>query len=443
MPRRIELDVGGLVADRFRLVRKLGTGGSGVVWEARDETRGGRQVALKLLQATDAGAVDSHRFVREARALSRFSHPNVRRIHEALELEDFGPILVLEYLEGESFANFLGERKSGVEALLGLLVPVVSAIGAAHAAGIVHRDLKPQNLFVCADGRPMVLDFGVAKLQRLEGVSTEGTAAGALVGTPWYMAPEQVFGERDVDHRADVWALGIILYQGLTGVLPTMADNVGQVFKAIVNESLRPIHELEPDLPFDLAELLTGMLRRDRRERLQDLREVQTVLLRHAGGISAPELRAPLAQPRDAAGSEAVTPELRTLDTLDTAASVDAGSRTRAALLEGGEERHPTAAASIAPAMAPRRTVIAIGASTLCLVGAGLLLAMARPGELAQQAPTPPSRPLLTASSEPRASSPPPSPDTAAVDVERPRVAPRPPPRPIPSASTDPLGDRY
>jgi serine/threonine protein kinase len=259
----------------------------GVVWSARQVvTR--QAVALKFLHEHEGDSRARKRFLREARAACAVRHPNVVQIHDVLLVDEETPVIVMELLEGESLAAKLKrEPRLGVDEFARLMLPVVSAVGTAHAHGIVHRDLKPDNIFLAKDRGGIlvkVLDFGVAKLTATEGAAekTVGlTDTGGVVGTAYYMSPEQAFGERDVDHRSDIWALGIIFYRCLSGVLPTRGENAGQVLKIIVIDGVAPLANLVPDLPEDILALITQMLSRKREDRPEDLRAVQAVLARH------------------------------------------------------------------------------------------------------------------------------------------------------------------
>ncbi|HEX7836357.1 MAG TPA: serine/threonine-protein kinase, partial [Kofleriaceae bacterium] len=289
-----DLAVETLIGARYRLERLLGEGGMGVVWAAEDLVTH-QHHALKLLKR-DAGDPDARRrFLREARAASAVRHPHVVSILDVLELEDGSPAIVMELLEGESLRDRLArEHKLSLGQLAEIAVPVISAVGAAHALGIVHRDLKPENIFLSrgAAGECVVkvLDFGIAKLTALDGdaMQSTGITTGAVLGTPAYMAPEQVFGETDLDHRADIWALGLLLYQCLSGVLPTEGGNVGQVLKNVIARPFEPLDQLVPDLPPDLARLVARMLARERSERPADLHEVIDVLGAHASAPAVP-----------------------------------------------------------------------------------------------------------------------------------------------------------
>ncbi|HZO12521.1 MAG TPA: serine/threonine-protein kinase, partial [Polyangiaceae bacterium] len=277
----LELRPGVVVGDRYRLERLLGEGGMGSVWSATHILTEGT-FALKFLKGAESPEL-GRRLLREGRAACAVEHPNVREVHDVLELDDGLPVLVMERLEGESLAQRLArEEKLSTDEMVRILHPVVSAVGTAHALGVIHRDLKPENIFLTATNQVKVLDFGIAKVTPLEASQGEtGTSTGMLFGTPCYMAPEQVFGEKDADYRIDIWALGLIMYRVLTGVLPTQADNVGQIMKAIVTRPFRPVEQLVVDLPPDLAELIARMLERNRDDRPASLVEVQAVLSKH------------------------------------------------------------------------------------------------------------------------------------------------------------------
>jgi hypothetical protein len=264
--------VPGRAVGRYHVLYRVGGGGMGVVFAARDlELR--RTVALKVLRPSDGAPSKKMRarLLREARAAAAVRHGNVVAVHEVFEHEGL-PVLVMDLLEGESLRARLSRvRALSVDAALAVIAPVLSALETAHGLGVVHRDLKPDNIFlVDAGGRELVkiLDFGVAKLTAAPDAPLSGslTESGALVGTPHYMAPEQAFGERDVDSRADLWSVGVVLYECLAGARPFAGSNLGQVLKALTERAIRPIEEVVPGLPPQLVGLL-GRLLSDREER--------------------------------------------------------------------------------------------------------------------------------------------------------------------------------
>jgi serine/threonine protein kinase len=301
----------------YRLARSIGEGGMGQVWAAE---RDGEVFALKFLQDDPKRQAESRRrMLREARAARSVDHPNVVTMHDVLELDDGSPVLVMEYLEGESFdARIAREKPLALHDVASILLPVVSAVGAAHAVGIVHRDLKPSNIFL-ADDVVKVLDFGVAKQVVADGEETALTSSGAILGTPCYMSPEQAFGEADIDDRADVWALGIILYEALSGLLPTKADNVGQVLKIILTRKIWPLADAAPDLPEAVTSLVDRMLVRERDARPR-LDEVLAVLTEH-GDADVPSVAPSSVQRAVAVPSDEQIPEPRSAPTTTEASS--------------------------------------------------------------------------------------------------------------------------
>ncbi|CAN5591723.1 serine/threonine-protein kinase [soil metagenome] len=284
---------GDTVGGRYRLDRLIGEGGMGVVWAAVQlVTR--KPVALKALRSVYASDKQVHqRFLREARAACAVRHPNVVEIHDVIVVEDGLPVMVMDLLEGESLGQRLVRETSiGMEELATIMIPVVSAVGTAHTLGIVHRDLKPDNIFLAttATGSEVkVLDFGIAKLTATDGdaASTAGlTGTGAMLGTPYYMAPEQIYGEKDIDHRADIWAIGVILYECLAGVRPTQADSIGQILRIVTRDGIKPLRTVRPEVPADILDLVDRLLSSDRAKRPSSLAEVADALKAHTQGKS-------------------------------------------------------------------------------------------------------------------------------------------------------------
>jgi serine/threonine protein kinase len=273
------LEPGAVIANAYRLEHVLGRGGMGVVWAAR-ELSGGRAVALKFLLAGPSADRKTHeRFLREARAAMAISHPHIARVEAIVETDTGVPFMVMELLEGEPMRHFL-RRRGTLNAFetAELLLPVVDAVAAAHAARIVHRDLKPENVFLVGGRDVRVLDFGIAKRlpKHDETASASLTSTGAFLGTPVYMAPEQIFGDEDIDARVDVWALGIIIYECLVGRRPTEGDGFGQIIKRITTDTLVPLERARAGLPKSLTRIVSRMLAKRRGDRppLSEVREV-------------------------------------------------------------------------------------------------------------------------------------------------------------------------
>jgi serine/threonine-protein kinase len=283
-----DLVPGALIAGRYKLERLLGEGGMGEVWAATHEITGGR-VALKFLKASLDPKDARRRFLREARAATLVDHPNVVPIRDVVEHADT-PVLVMDLLTGETLSDRLkrlGSLELGDAARIA--IQVVAAVGAAHSAGVIHRALKPEYVFLSratSSGEVVrVLDFGIAKLVRLDPSDYAGgqvTQSGTLVGTPAYMAPEQVFGEKNLDYRVDIWAIGVMLHETLTGYRPIEGENYGQIAKKLLSGPIVTIATRRPDLPEDVITLVDSMLARERNDRLSELRTVVDVLARYS-----------------------------------------------------------------------------------------------------------------------------------------------------------------
>ncbi len=270
------LDTGALVANKYRVVSLLGAGGMGSVYRVQSIDTGD-PAALKVLRSDRSDL--ALRLRREARILSALDHPNIARVREVVTLDDDSPAIVMDLLEGESLATTLRRSpKLDVRTVARVGLAIARAVVAAHARGVVHRDLKPDNVLMCDDGEVKILDFGIAKVM-LDSRDPAITAApltetGQIIGTPQYMAPEQIFGEADIDGRADVWALGVILYQAVSGQRPFDGENPGQIFKAIALEPLVSLDERAPFAPRRLRDLVSRMLVHSRDDRLADLEVV-------------------------------------------------------------------------------------------------------------------------------------------------------------------------
>jgi serine/threonine protein kinase/Flp pilus assembly protein TadD len=276
----------------YTITRKLGSGGMGVVYEA-DDSRLGRKVALKFLpdeMAQDAQLLE--RFQREARAASSLNHPNICTIH-AIEQHDRQQFIVMELLEGQTLAEKMGRQPFPVDQLLPLAIQITDALESAHAKGIVHRDIKPANIFVTPRNQVKILDFGLAKIERVNlnsansssvsrldtVVGEELTSPGMSVGTITYMSPEQARGEL-VDARSDLFSVGTVLYQMATGTLPFRGDTSAIIFDAILNRDPVPAVQVNSAIPADLERIFNKLLEKDRNLRCQSATELKTDLNR-------------------------------------------------------------------------------------------------------------------------------------------------------------------
>jgi len=279
-----EVQEGQILAGKFRIERVLGQGGMGIV-VAATHLQLDERVALKfLLPDALANPEAVERFAREARASVKIKSEHVARVSDVGTLESGSPYMVMEYLHGEDLAAWV--RRNGalpVPEAIEFLLQACEAIAEAHALGIVHRDLKPANLFVTrrVDGSPCikVLDFGISKVTVPGAVPEFGmTKTSTVMGSPLYMSPEQMSSSRNVDMRTDIWALGVILYETLTGRVPFEAETMPQLCGMILQDPPRPIHELRPDLPQALQQVLLRCLEKDRARRWNNVAELAFAL---------------------------------------------------------------------------------------------------------------------------------------------------------------------
>lgn len=283
------------IADKYRLDRVLAEGGMGAIWVA-EHLDLGVEVAVKLMSDDVAKSpLGRKRFRREARAAARLKSPNVTQIHDYGVFDDT-PYMVMELLEGEDLGHYLDRKvKLSVARSAEILTPVCHALKLAHDAGIVHRDLKPSNLFLSRSGDQEVvkiLDFGIAK-QTVSETSVDGeTASGVLVGSPRYMSPEQAQG-LTVDHRSDIWSLGVVLYEMLTGELPFDGDNLGQLITSICLHEAPAPTTFDETLPGAADDLFAVLLAADPDSRIDSASTVAAALKALAEGaplsFAAPE----------------------------------------------------------------------------------------------------------------------------------------------------------
>lgn len=290
----------GQLFGNYRAIALLGEGGMGAVYLA-EHPNIGRKVAVKVLRsdlASDPNLLA--RFINEARAANAIRHPNIIEILDAGTTDSGIAYLVMELLEGESLAARI-KRLGRIDpaAAVAFALQTASALGAAHAKGIIHRDLKPDNLFVVPDvANPgqehiKVLDFGIAKLQAKMKSDSVKTRTGTLMGTPAYMSPEQCLGTKEVDHRSDIYSLGIIVYEMLAGAPPFVSDGFGALVNMHLNEAPMPLSARMAGLPPGLEPLVSKMLAKSPELRQQSMAELYASLSAAAGMQPIPYAPAP------------------------------------------------------------------------------------------------------------------------------------------------------
>jgi serine/threonine-protein kinase len=273
--------VGSTLGDAYQIVRMVGEGGMGKVYEARHTRLANKRFAVKMLHAEYAQNRDIvARFQREAEAASGIAHPNVVDVYDVHHTDDGRPYLVGEFLEGEELGEYLG-RAGKIQASLAARIvrQVCRALGAAHARGVVHRDMKPENVFLV--GSPQnptvkVIDFGISKVGDAGGTAL--TRTGMIMGTPSYMAPEQARGDK-VDHRADIYAVGGILYRALTGKKPFDSDDASATLTLVLTEDPARPRAVEPSIPQALEIVIQRAMAKDPAERYRSMAEFEADLI--------------------------------------------------------------------------------------------------------------------------------------------------------------------
>lgn len=280
----------GLVAGKYKLTRLLGRGGMGSVWEGVHATLGSR-VACKFIEPEFVGSVDAvSRFENEARAAASLKSKHVVDVYDHGMMPDGRPYIVMEFLEGEPLDARLAKLGTlNAQQTATIVLQVSRALFRAHRNGIVHRDLKPENIFLVWDDEDQadvakVVDFGIAKFTDVEasGISS-ATKTGSILGTPYYMSPEQARGLKNLDARSDNWSLGVIAYEAMTGMRPFDGEAVGDLLVKICTMDPTPPSLIQPSLPPSVDEWMKKALNRDPASRFQDVREMAESLVTVAG----------------------------------------------------------------------------------------------------------------------------------------------------------------
>ncbi|HEY6475348.1 MAG TPA: serine/threonine-protein kinase [Polyangia bacterium] len=324
----------GAKTGEYLIDRKIAEGGMGAVYAGHHPVIG-KRVAVKVLAPHCASIPDLvRRFVEEARAVNKIGHPNIIDIFSFGTLADARPFFVMEFLDGASLAQRMDAGDLTATETRRILRQICSALEAAHRAGIIHRDLKPENVWIAApaheDSYAKVLDFGIAKL--LDNPAGKSTQTGAAMGTPRYMAPEQCMG-RAVDHRADIYSLGIILYEMFAGVVPFRGETFGELIYQQMSETPEPPSRHRPMEP-ELERLILMCLEKDPAKRPESAKELARLI-----DLALRDGSQPITQPRTAAlTSQGAPVPITTMSQSvgQVVVPVPAASRKRAALVIGG-----------------------------------------------------------------------------------------------------------
>jgi serine/threonine protein kinase len=317
------LSTGDILDGKYRIVRLIGEGGMGAVYEG-ENTRIHRRVAIKVLHAGVAEQAEAvQRFEREAQAAGRIGSDHIVEVLDLGALANGDRYLVMEFLEGDGLGTRIKSRgRLSPAELYPIAHQLMEGLAAAHGAGIIHRDLKPDNVFLLRSRAGQsdfvkLLDFGISKFNQMSGDSGFSmTRTGAVMGTPYYMAPEQAKGSREMDHRVDLYAAGVILYEALTGQVPFSADTFNELLFKIVLEEPKPLLIVDPSIDSGFAAIVTKAMARDPAHRFQNAREFQQALAQWGAGhgpMLASALKVPATAPLG--GSALRQPVVPTLGT--------------------------------------------------------------------------------------------------------------------------------
>ena len=284
--------LGAVLGQRWRLVRHIGSGGLGLVFEA-ESLQGEGRCAIKLLRREFCDEQEIvERFLTEALAGARIDHPGVTKVYEAARAEDGTPYLVVELLQGRPLSARMNRGRVPVEQAAPIAHSILDALGAAHAAGVVHRDLKPDNVFLAQDASGTIvvklLDFGLSRVMDAAGGMQRKTRTGMLLGTPGYMSPEQVRNSKDADERSDLWSVGIIFYEMLTATPAFQAENEFARITQVLTNDPAPIEQVAPQYAH-WGPFFQRALAREPADRFQSAQEMAAALLAVAREGHMPE----------------------------------------------------------------------------------------------------------------------------------------------------------
>jgi eukaryotic-like serine/threonine-protein kinase len=385
----LSLKPGDIIENKYRIVRLLGEGGMGAVFEG-ENTRIKRRVAIKVLHAAiahDAGV--ARRFQQEAQAAGHIGNEHIIEVLDLGELSNGDHFMVMEYLDGETLTDRIKRLgRLSPEQALPLFRQILEGLGAAHDAGILHRDLKPDNIFILHEKAGQkdfvkIIDFGISKFAPLAG-EMKMTRTGTLMGTPYYMSPEQASGAREMNTQSDIYAVGVILYEALTGAVPFDAPTFNQLMFRIVLSEACPIERLAPDLNPAFASIVKKAMAREQTHRFESCREVIGALdawARTGAGVEVPPAAAGDTYLPDGAGS---LPDATARQSVEFAATglaqLPEFTRTAGALSKTNQawaNTNATTTALSAPEQKKSKTPLAIAAvaGALLLGGGGVLFA--------------------------------------------------------------------
>jgi len=288
----MSLSTGDVIDGKYRIVRLIGEGGMGAVYEG-ENIRIHRTVAIKVLHAGVAENADAvQRFEREAQAAGRIGSEHIVEVLDLGNLPDGDRFMVMEFMDGDSLSARIQNRgRLTANETYPVARQILEGLAAAHGAGIIHRDLKPDNVFLLKTRGGQadfvkLLDFGISKFSALSGESGFSmTRTGAVMGTPYYMSPEQAKGAKGMDHRADLYAVGVILYECVTGRVPFNADTFNELLFKIVLETPQPIEQVVPDSDPEFNKIVQRAMAREPGVRYQTSREFQEALDAWANGV--------------------------------------------------------------------------------------------------------------------------------------------------------------
>ncbi len=288
-PPPIPVNVGDLLLGKYVVERVIGAGGMGVVVAVRHRELGELYAMKFMLPAALVNEQAVDRFVREARAAAKLKSEHVAKVHDVGRLENGSPYMVMEHLTGSDLEGVLAQNGPlSAQVAATYVMQACDAIAEAHDAGVVHRDLKPANLFLTkrANGSPCikVLDFGISKSLNPDEASNSMTRTSAIMGSPYYMSPEQMRSSKNVDHRTDIWALGVILYQLSTGRVPFPGETITEVCSGVLSDEPMSLMQLLPGIPQEFDGLVRRCLQKRPEHRFGNARELGAALTAVAGG---------------------------------------------------------------------------------------------------------------------------------------------------------------